>query len=1356
MDIGPFIRDQVIPQGMSVTEAARRLEVARSTLSRLLNGSASLSSEMSLRLERAFGADHQKLLGVQSEAHRERRSNQERSVAVHAYAPPFLTIRARKIANWATGNNAAQHQLPVLLRRLINSTGSNLRHVDFPGGDNAQRPGWDGWVEAGAPTPWIPVGRSGWELSTEQSPAAKANRDYQARLAVAAADRAQCTFVFVTTQNWRRKTEWASSKDALRDFKAVRAFDASDLEQWLEASIPGQVWLAEKLEIPTDGVESLAHSWDRWTDASEPRMTTKIFEQSLDAHRSTFNDWLEDPPGERPLAVAADSKDEALAFLTCLFADRGGLANHGDQAAVFKSAETIRNLASTSSSFIPIAYDVDAERELATVYRRRHCIVIRPRNAVDREPDIALDLLGREAFDTALADMSVPQEEFERLSRESGRSPTILRRRLSLIDAIRKPRWAEDLNTARSLIPFAMVGAWHSESEADKRAISGLASVSYPRVEEVITDLLDIEDCPVWSAGDYRGVVSKLDTLFAVSLLFTKQILEDFFTLASRVLSEADPSLTLPADERWAAPIYEKVRNHSTTLRNGICETLVLLSVHGNALFQNRLGFDVESSVSGLIRTLLDPLTVDKLLSHESDLPHYAEAAPAKFLSLIESDLRQPNPELFGLLTPADSGIFGNCPRTGLLWALECVAWNPRYLARVSRILAQLSKTEINDNWVNKPIASLDSIYRSWLPQTAAPLDLRIKGLEMLVRRFPDIGWQICMQQFGSGTQTGMYTYRPRWRADASGAGQVTSDKERFAFARKALDVALAWQQPYDSSKLGDLVDRLTAVSPKDETAIWETIDTWSQTDVDEIAKAQLRERIRRLAMGRGSRKLTDKTRNRAHDAYKKLKPRDVVARYFWLFKRYWVDVPASEWIIDSGTEADDRDYDIDKRDEWVREKRTSAMAEIWEERGFKGIAKLISDSEAPEMIGRITAQTISSIDTSTDILMGCLSSESEPRINFDTFMHGFIWFVEASRRRDLLSDLADRTSSEKFLRLLCCAPCNDKTWRIVDRQPEDFRDRYWREVNPRWIQLSESEINEFIDRFLDVGRPRAAFRAVQWSWKKVETLRFKRLLMKVASTNDEAGLGFAFDSFDIAHAVKALSVRADITQIEMAQLELAYIDALDDDEYGIPNLEIQVAEWPILFVQALALCYKRSDDSQDPDDWHTQNPDQRVSAATAAYRLLEGLRRIPGTGGDGSIDVTRLQSWVADVRRLCTEHGRAEQGDLRIGQLLSKAPPDENGLWPCRSVCEVMETVHSEHIAYGFHLGVRNARGVHMRGEGGDQERAIAAKYQRLARELDFEYPYVSSVLEGIASSYEKEAAEEDSAASVRRRLIL
>ena len=51
---GRSVRENCLePLGLSVTEAARRLGVARHTLSRVLNGHAGISPEMAIRLEKA-------------------------------------------------------------------------------------------------------------------------------------------------------------------------------------------------------------------------------------------------------------------------------------------------------------------------------------------------------------------------------------------------------------------------------------------------------------------------------------------------------------------------------------------------------------------------------------------------------------------------------------------------------------------------------------------------------------------------------------------------------------------------------------------------------------------------------------------------------------------------------------------------------------------------------------------------------------------------------------------------------------------------------------------------------------------------------------------------------------------------------------------------------------------------------------------------------------------------------------------------------------------------------------------------------------------------------------------------------
>jgi hypothetical protein len=61
---------------------------------------------------------------------------------------------------------------------------------------------------------------------------------------------------------------------------------------------------------------------------------------------------------------------------------------------------------------------------------------------------------------------------------------------------------------------------------------------------------------------------------------------------------------------------------------------------------------------------------------------------------------------------------------------------------------------------------------------------------------------------------------------------------------------------------------------------------------------------------------------------------------------------------------------------------------------------------------------------------------------------------------------------------------------------------------------------------------------------------------------------------------------------------------------------------------------------------------------------------------------------------------------------------------------------------------------GAYFRGEGGEQERELAAKYRARAERLHFDYPYVGGGLEEIAASYDHEAGWQDSEAKITKRL--
>ena len=160
---------------------------------------------------------------------------------MHAHVPSFVTITARQIDYWATGNNDARDQLPGLLRSLILSTADDVSRIDFPGYDNAQRTGWDGWLESGTATPWISDGRSGWEFSTNRRPRTKADADYRTRPAHRPRRGSSGMHLCVrhSAQLGRVRTTGSRRRKRFGHWKSVRALDASDLEQWLAESVYG-------------------------------------------------------------------------------------------------------------------------------------------------------------------------------------------------------------------------------------------------------------------------------------------------------------------------------------------------------------------------------------------------------------------------------------------------------------------------------------------------------------------------------------------------------------------------------------------------------------------------------------------------------------------------------------------------------------------------------------------------------------------------------------------------------------------------------------------------------------------------------------------------------------------------------------------------------------------------------------------------------------------------------------------------------------------------------------------------------------------------------------------------------------
>ena len=85
---GDFVRTEIVEElGLTVTKAAEILEVRRATLSDLLNGKTSLSPEMALRIEKAFGVGMEMLLRMQAWYDASQMRARANEVTVQRYEP---------------------------------------------------------------------------------------------------------------------------------------------------------------------------------------------------------------------------------------------------------------------------------------------------------------------------------------------------------------------------------------------------------------------------------------------------------------------------------------------------------------------------------------------------------------------------------------------------------------------------------------------------------------------------------------------------------------------------------------------------------------------------------------------------------------------------------------------------------------------------------------------------------------------------------------------------------------------------------------------------------------------------------------------------------------------------------------------------------------------------------------------------------------------------------------------------------------------------------------------------------------------------------------------------------------------
>lgn len=1250
---------------------------------------------------------------------------------------PIRWIDATDLSHFADRRDG-QDTMPELLSRLIRAAHGHAAQIDFPSGDSVQESGWDGECEVEQGSGYVPSGHSGWEIGCQrQKITQKADSDYENRSDEARSGTTGSTFVFVTPRRWAKKRTWVEKRKSKGKWKDVRAYDADDLVHWIELFPTVGHWLASIIGKRPAGLRSLSEAWREWSLSTKYPMSSELLLAGRDEEAMRVLRWLYAEPSV--LAVRADSTSEALAFLHAATDQLPAeyRRDYQERCLLPATPEGARSLGDSPCSLIIALEDPDAGLAAHLVRQGHHVYIVYGSETGAPDDAIPLPRPPAQAFAQALGAMGMDKPNAEHLARESARSLSILRRLIPSAPGWEPPEWAKP-DRARELVPLLLAGAWNEAHEPDRGAIENLSGEKYELLQVRLSRWAAVPDSPFRKAGSTWKVASPRDAWFLLAPYINSTDLDRFANVACEVLSSPDPRFHMKADERWLAAARGQTLEHSSLLRTGLAETLVLLSVFGR---QVRGVTDAATRVDAIVRKLIDRATAERWWSISPQIQILAEASPAIFLAALDESLTIPEPPVMELFQE-DAGPLGSAHHSELLWALEILAWSPSYIARVSDLLARLTKLDPGGRWANRPFNSLVSIFRLWMPQTHATLDERQRVLKLLRKNEPDIAWRLMVAILPGGYDTASPSPRPRWRDFSIEQPEVITygliGKGATVIAESMLEDVKSSPQHWK-----ELFEVFPNLPPEGRRRAVDLLVEAAPTLDDDSSRVEIWNALRALlhhhrAFPDAQWALPADQLEGVERAYAAVAPSGIVERIAWLFAKPGADLPVptpNDW------EADERKSDALRRD---------ALQELLDAEDTASIAALVSQVKMPALAGFALAEAKGKEEIKEQILFGALRRTDSARASFVAGMvHAFCkrdgqkW-IEIFLARDEIKQLPNETIS----RTLLLMPPSKQIWDHAAALGSDVEDAYWSKINMPGVGNDRETVEFVVGKLLAVGRAREAATLAAYRGSGLPGKIVVKILTEAAREQSKDGTGSNDHSmflFSVEELLQRLDKTDDVSEEQVARLEWTYLPMLEHSRRPPTVLHKMLSTSPDFFVEVFRSVYRPAADSGVEEEAPKDNKQARA-VATHAYGLLRTWHRVPGET-NGTVDSAVLLEWVKRARALCAEIGRGDIGDQQIGNLLASSPADPDGVWPAKAVREVIERIPSRHLQTGVMLGIHNNRGGTWRGltDGGAQERSIASRYHEYAKATELEWPRTSALLEQIARSYEEEGQRHD-----------
>ncbi len=1253
----------------------------------------------------------------------------------------MIPIDRTEIEAWGRQFDA-KGNFPKLIAKLIRETTPKSTILQVPSGSAVNMGGWDGIVRCEEDTGYVPAGISLWEIGTNGN-STKANADYTKRSGDSLGfNKSEACFVFITTNVWENKTNWANEKKEEGIWRDVKAYDSVDIAEWLEnAQISCRWFSILTKDHPYDGIYNAEEYWKMLSMGPKGQLVPKIVTAGREPQSKALLEFLMGVPAVK--AVKGSTKEEAIAFIiaSAMLYDNHPKELFFSRSVVVHDEHKFHGLRINKNAINLIAkLDVTGQLYVAAHDNGHHVLVpLGPDDSFGSQDIIDLPRIDRDGQVAALQEMGLSREEAHKYSKEAGRDYTILKGLLGFATDESKWKYQEKVV---EIIPALLIGRWDESREGDRKVITQLSGESYEVYSEKLYKWLEVESPPLIKIGSSWRLTSPLDAWTNLSNHLSAKDFENLKTCFLEVMKEINPVFELEPEHRMMASFRGKEALCSPWCREGLTQSLILIGLHGDKLkFQH--SFHAQKWVDGIIRELLYEAPGDLWASRNHEMPLIAEASPESFFESAYHSLSLDDKPIMDMFIEEDGFISPSSHHTGLLWALEALAWTEEYVFDASILLAKLAALDPGGTLSNRPLNSLREIYKPWHYQTLASFEDRMKILEQIIKKEYETGWGLLSGMIPNGIGSAAFpTHKMRWRLFERSFEQRYTYQEIFETHSRVLQLLIE-HFDYSEEKLIDLLKKSESkqIQHNDREKVLSFIE--SSLEKIEITDHSAWHALRGTLSHHHSHPdaqwaLPEEILKRYEAIYKKLEPSDSVERVIWMFNDHWPSFP-------EGIERKELSYQ--DQEKLVLERRLEGLKSIYQEFGFKKIKELARVVKETWIYGDTLAYVI---DNEEKVLALCkyLKAEEAPIQNFiqrfifrKSIINGIAWVFELYEKLK-----TSKYSDEQLARMFYQVEQAKKVWEFLSTTSEETQINYWKNIYPNFWGVPEDDFIFGVNKLMKVNRFISALDITYHEPKKLPSEKLVEVLEKAGTQKSDEDR--RFDSYHATRIIEELKTREDIERSTLLRLEWLYLPFLAS--YGSGHkpkvLHEELANSPEFFIEVLKWVYKSDKEEAEEEDI---SDEVKRNRAHNAFQLFNSWKSIPGVNEEEKIDEDFLWDWIKRARGLAEESGRLTVADLQIGKVLAEYPEKQEP-WPPVEICKVIETINTDNLKSGFSSATFNKRGSSSRGvfDGGDIERGHAEYFHRQAAAIKYEFPETAKILTGLARGYEEDAKRMDESA--------